>query len=59
MGLKYLAKHDIAHRDIKPDNIMIKSQSNQPVIVDFGLSTKCNIDQYVFTRCGTPGYIAP
>ena len=28
-------------------------------IVDFGLATKINVDEFVFKRCGTPGYVAP
>ena len=30
-----------------------------PVIVDFGLSTNVDVPQYLFFRCGTPGYVAP
>ena len=41
-GLKYLAKKNIAHRDIKPDNIVIEKGTNRPVIVDFGLATVCD-----------------
>ena len=33
--------------------------SMSPVIVDFGLATFADIDQYLFFRCGTPGYVAP
>lgn len=30
----------------------------EPIIVDFGLA--CNSDEnYLFYRCGTPGYVAP
>ena len=28
-------------------------------IVDFGLATEKNVDQYFFPKCGTPGYVAP
>jgi len=30
-----------------------------PVIVDFGLATQVNLNQYLFYGCGTPGYVAP
>lgn len=51
---------NIMHRDIKPENIMFKSNDDcEAVIVDLGLATKSNIDQYLFTRCGTPGFVAP
>ena len=29
------------------------------MIADFGLSTKANKEEYIFVRCGTPGYVAP
>lgn len=47
------------HRDIKPDNIMLRGNSMEPVIVDFGLGTDADQDEYIFFRCGTPGYVAP
>jgi calcium-dependent protein kinase len=28
-------------------------------IVDFGLSTKIDVEKYHYPRCGTPGYVAP
>lgn len=30
-----------------------------PVLVDFGLATYTNNQKFLFTRCGTPGYVAP
>ena len=29
------------------------------VLIDLGLATKCNVDKYLFLRCGTPGFVAP
>jgi len=29
------------------------------VIADLGLSEECDKDEYLFVRCGTPGYVAP
>lgn len=57
-GLKYLASKDIAHRDLKPENIII-TKDNNPVIVDFGLATRCKHTRYIFKHCGTPGFVAP
>ena len=31
----------------------------EPVIVDLGLAEYTDAKQYLFTRCGTPGYVAP
>lgn len=41
MGLRYLHKKSIMHRDIKLENILIRGPSKDnisPVIVDFGLA---------------------
>ena len=48
------------HRDIKPENIMFKQGSHSEVcLVDLGLSTFVDIPNFLFVRCGTPGYVAP
>lgn len=57
-GLKHLEEANILHRDIKPENIMLRSNL-EPVLVDFGLSTKADAPDYIFYRCGTPGYVSP
>lgn len=51
------------HRDLKPENMILKEKTKLEKctlkLVDFGLATKINIDEYLFKRCGTPGYVAP
>jgi calcium-dependent protein kinase len=39
--------------------MMRNDESMSPVIVDFGLSAYIDSDDYIFYRCGTPGYVAP
>jgi serine/threonine protein kinase len=59
-ALKQTAKLDIMHRDIKAENFAFrKKDSKEIVLVDFGLASKCNIKDYVFICCGTPGASAP
>lgn len=61
-GLLYLHEMGIIHRDIKPENILfnkLETGETEPVIVDFGLATYENENEYLFPRCGTPGYVAP
>ena len=49
------------HRDLKPDNILLKSSSSLDLcLVDFGLADIYDSsNQYLFTKCGTPGFVAP
>ena len=62
-ALSYMCDKKIMHRDLKPDNMILKERNklNQCTlkIVDFGLSTVHDIPEYLFKRCGTPGYVAP
>jgi calcium-dependent protein kinase len=63
-GLEYLDSKGIIHRDLKPDNIILKFKNkclkeNVIKIVDFGLSSFIDVEEYLFKRCGTPGFVAP
>lgn len=55
LGLMYLHSYNFIHRDIKPDNVMIKS--NRAKIGDFGLSAKK--ENLKAELVGTPHYLAP
>lgn len=63
-ALEYMASRRLMHRDLKPENIILKKKGvpileNQLTIVDFGLATLCDTEEYLFKRCGTPGFVAP
>lgn len=38
---------------------MLRNNNLEPVLVDFGLATQSDAEDYIFYRCGTPGYVAP
>lgn len=54
-------ERNIMHRDLKPDNLMIKSKKERcnVKLIDFGLASYTNSKNQLFRRCGTPGFVAP
>lgn len=61
-GLAYLHKHGMAHRDLKPQNILIKMVDEEPVskITDFGISKLIDSDDANSSALlGTIEYMAP
>jgi calcium-dependent protein kinase len=58
-GLEVMHKKGIMHRDLKPENILLRKDGDYDcVIADFGLAQSMN-EEFMFVRCGTPGYVAP
>ncbi len=54
--------HDKAmlHRDIKPQNIMLRAATGEAILIDFGLAREVIFDQtQTFTNAGTECYAAP
>lgn len=37
-ALEYLHSNNMAHYDVKPDNIMVRKSDDTPILIDFGLS---------------------
>jgi len=54
-GVKYMHSLNIAHRDLKIENIMISD--GHITIIDFGFAREHATQSETF--CGTPGYLAP
>ena len=58
LGVAYMHKQGVVHRDLKLDNILLDSHGNVK-IGDFGVSRRIQLDQTLYEQCGTPTYIAP
>lgn len=56
-GLAFLHDKNIAHRDLKCNNIFYNSNTGSIIIGDFGLANKK--DTNFHSVIGTPGYMAP
>merc|ERR1719446_1112885 len=56
LALGYLHHHNIAYRDIKPENLLIDEEGHLR-LTDFGFAKV--IRDRTFTLCGTPEYLAP
>lgn len=54
-GLNYIASLSIAHRDIKPQNILVNIAKNKAVICDFGSAKQLVQGEpnlaYICSRC--------
>lgn len=63
-GLQYVHSLGVAHRDIKPDNLMYKSNIGETKLIDFGVScVKDDLESPGLETCysiaGTPYYFSP
>ena len=57
----YIHKKNIAHRDLKLENVMMTDKTNKsvPKLVDFGLAKIIGPNERATEPFGTLGYVAP
>lgn len=58
-GVAFMHKNGIAHRDLKPQNLLCTPDGMTIKIADFGLSKMYANGEELKTACGTPDYVAP
>lgn len=56
-GVEAMHAQDIAHRDIKMENILVEARSGKVKVIDFGFS--CGSKEKLRIFCGTPSYMSP
>jgi eukaryotic-like serine/threonine-protein kinase len=61
-ALQHIHSRGVAHRDMKPENVMVDSEDNIKLI-DFGIAAKSDARRLTFGKLsqvmGTPDYISP
>lgn len=61
-ALDYASKKGYIHRDVKPDNIMLREDDGRAVLMDFGIARTVEADMSMTqtgTVIGTPQYMSP
>ncbi|XP_062822722.1 serine/threonine-protein kinase Chk2-like isoform X2 [Anolis carolinensis] len=62
LAVQYLHQNGIIHRDLKLENILLSSPSEEKCLIkvsDFGQSKLLGESSLMQTLCGTPDYLAP
>ncbi|HEU4584961.1 MAG TPA: protein kinase [Gemmatimonadaceae bacterium] len=61
-ALAYACSRGVIHRDIKPDNIIIRREDGRALVTDFGIARAAEADSHLTATgvaVGTPAYMSP
>uniref|UniRef100_A0A3B3DDW0 non-specific serine/threonine protein kinase n=1 Tax=Oryzias melastigma TaxID=30732 RepID=A0A3B3DDW0_ORYME len=60
-AIEYLHRMDIAHRDVKPENLLYTTRESNAALklTDFGFAKETSLHKSLQTPCYTPYYVAP
>lgn len=58
-GLALIHRNGVAHRDVKPDNILVQRNGSRIKYIDFGLSCTNDFCEQAYLRNGSPAYHPP
>lgn len=58
-AIEYLHDHNVVHRDLKAENLLLTDEFRTIKIADFGFANYYKPDDLLSTWCGSPPYAAP
>lgn len=58
-AVEYLHEHNVVHRDLKAENLLLTEDYKTIKIADFGFANYYKYDKLLSTWCGSPPYAAP
>jgi len=58
-ALSFLHENGIVHRDVKLENLVLISATQQVKLIDFGFSKRIGKERSLNSCCGSPNYMSP